>query len=84
MTCEKDNFGSQDAYGAWSYTTGLPGFGEGPCHQFTYWNNGQGLPDKNRISNPYAFLDHLASKGVDVSAGYEAVAPDYADISRVE
>lgn len=97
ITCEKDNFNNPKAYGYWSDFTNV--FEEGPCYHFTYWNNGQGLPDKNRIDNPYEFLDYLARvEGIDVSAGYDPIETaamdmdiDYngngevkADISRID
>lgn len=54
ITCERSNFSNRDAYGAWSYSTSY--FTEGPCGNFVNWSSGQGLPDKNRIHNPYQFL----------------------------
>ena len=56
ITCDKSNFNNPDAYGHWSHGTKL--FNEGPCGNFVGWSNGQGLPDKNKISNPYMFLPY--------------------------
>jgi len=54
ITCEKSNFSNRNAYGAWSYVTSY--FTEGPCGNFVNWNSGQGLPDVDKIHNPYQFL----------------------------
>jgi len=51
ITCEKSNFKNRYAYGHWSHST--IAFSEGPCNNFIGWNNGQGIPDKNEIDNPY-------------------------------
>jgi len=64
ITCERGNFNNKNAYGAWSYSVNI--MDEGPCWNFINWANGQGLPDKNRIDNPYR-LRHLLEQGVDIS-----------------
>jgi len=52
ITCEKSNFDRyKNAYGHWSHAT--KAFDEGPCENFIGWKNGQGIPDKNEIYNPY-------------------------------
>ena len=54
IICNKNTFDrNRYAYGHWSYATGF--MSEGPCDNFIYWANGQGLPDKKRIRNPYLF-----------------------------
>ena len=67
ITCEKGNFNDKWAYGHWSYSVNIPGFSEGPCYNFINWKSGQGLPDMERIDNPYNFLAYLESRGVDIS-----------------
>jgi len=66
IRCDENNFSDSRAYGFWSYAISLSGFA-GPCHNFVGWDNGQGLPDKNKIRNPYEFLAFPESKGVDIS-----------------
>jgi len=51
LICKKESFKDKDVYGHWSHATGL--FDEGPCNNFNSWSNGQGIPDKNQISNSY-------------------------------
>ena len=69
ITCQQNNFSNRWAYGFWIYSSNL--FNTGPCYNFVNWGNGQGLPDKNRIRNPYEYLAYLESQGVDVSGAYE-------------
>jgi hypothetical protein len=67
ITCEKENFSrDSNAYGHWSYTT-TAWSGEGPCKNFINWENGQGLPDKDKIRNSYASLAHPESQGANIS-----------------
>lgn len=50
ITCERENFDNKNARGEWSIVTN---FMKSPCGNFKNWNNGQGIPDKDRIRNPY-------------------------------
>lgn len=61
IVCDQSYFDSEPrAYGHWSFATNLFG---GPCDNFIDWNNGQGIPDEDRIDNNYVF----ESQGVDLS-----------------
>merc|ERR1712238_637903 len=67
ITCEKRNFSNKNAYGHWSYSVNFKDFG--PCWNFVNWASGQGLPDKNKIRNPFRnrFLRYLQEQGIDIS-----------------
>ena len=55
ITCEKHNM-VHHSYGHWSHVTNFVPevlFDEGPCWNFINYKNGQGMPNKNMIDNPY-------------------------------
>jgi len=53
ITCERENFDNRNARGRWSTPTYHYSSKFDSCGNYQNWNNGQGFPDKEKITNPY-------------------------------
>ena len=55
IVCNKDGFANnRNFYGHWSWASTF--FPAGTCERFQDWDAGQGIPDNDRISNPYNLM----------------------------